>query len=122
MSYYGDAYGYSDLGDEYTDIVEEYGPMVKAIAEQYTDPTKQQAVLDARIKNTQKLLRSLPPALQEPVKARLRVLQARKKATEPQIQKQKEADTSLRTYRTLGQIGIVTGILLLLALTVRASR
>ena len=38
MSYYGDAYGYSDLGDEYTDIVEEYGPMVKAIAEQYTDP------------------------------------------------------------------------------------
>jgi hypothetical protein len=116
------SYGYTDLGDKYSDIIEEYGPMVKAIAEQYKDPIKQQAVLDARIANTQKLLRALPPALRGPLKSRLRVLQARRVSTEPQVKKQEEAETSLRTYRTLGQIGIVTGILLLLALTVRASR
>lgn len=103
-------------------LVQEYAPLVKTGLEQILDPTQQQEVLRARIKNTQKMIKRSPPILRGPLQARLRVLKAKLKAAERRVDLQREQESARRTWRTLGQVTVVGGVLLLLGLTARFVR
>jgi len=102
--------------------IQEYAPLVKTGLEQVLDPTQQQEVLRARIKNTQKMIKRSPPILRGPLQARLRVLKAKLKAAERRVDLQREQESARRTWRTLGQVTVVGGVLLLLGLTARFVR
>ena len=103
-------------------MIQEYAPLVKTGLEQVLDPTQQQEVLRARIKNTQKMIKRAPPLLRGPLQARLRVLKAKLKAAERRVELQREQESARRTWRTLGQVTVVGGVLLLLGLTARFVR
>jgi two-component system sensor histidine kinase DctS len=103
-------------------MIQEYAPLVKTGLEQVLDPTQQQEVLRARIKNTQKMIKRSPPILRGPLQARLRVLKAKLKAAERRVELQREQESARRTWRTLGQVTVVGGVLLLLGLTARFVR
>ena len=102
--------------------IQEYAPLVKTGLEQILDPTQQQEVLRARIRNTQKMINRSPPLLRGPLQARLRVLKAKLKAAERRVGLQREQESARRTWRTLGQVAVVGGVLLLLGLTARFVR
>lgn len=103
-------------------LVAEYAPLVKTGLEQVLDPTQQVEVLRARVKNTKKAMNALPSILQGPLRARLRVLQAKLKAAERRVALQREQESARRTWRTLGQIAVVSGVVVAIAVTARILR
>ena len=103
-------------------LIQEYAPVLKAGLEQIVDPTQQVGVLRARIKNTQKMIAKSPIILQGPLRARLRVLKAKLKAAERRVELQREQESARRTWRTLGQVTVAGGVLLMLGLTSRFVR
>lgn len=102
-------------------LVEEYAPAVRTVAEQIADASRQVEVLDAQIANTRRLI-SLSPFGGELLRMRLRKLEARKRAALRRLEKQQEGESATRTWRVLGQVGLVVGIGLGVALTVRVLR
>lgn len=112
---------WGDAGPDPLQKLEQYAPLVQSAVEQVTDASRQVEVLTAQIRNTRQLMRRQPWA-SNLLRMRLRKLQARKRAAERRLLKQQEGESSTRTYRALGQVGIVAGIGLVLALTVRALR
>lgn len=111
--------GKGDDGE--SDVITEYLPLVKTIVEEVSDASRQVEVLDAQIKNTRDLIRRMPWAAGA-LRLRLRKLQARKRAADRRLAIQREGESSLRTWRALGQVAVVASIGLVLALTVRAVR
>jgi len=53
---------------------------------------------------------------------RLRNLQARLKAAERRQTLQRESESARRSWRTLGQIGLVSGVLVAVAIAIRVAR
>jgi len=104
------------------ELIEEYAPILKTIADEYADETRQREVIQARLRNAQNMVRMLPSPLDLPWKNRVRVLKAKLRAAERSVTIQRERETSRRTFRSLGQVAIVGGILLTVALVVRVSR
>ena len=118
------AYGAPDPGkqDDVQAIIAEYAPTAKLLVEQVTDPTQRVEVLRAQIVNTKKLLRRSPVFLKGPIRMRLRKLKARLKAAERRTELQREQESSRRTWRALGQVGVVIGALVGVAIVVRLLR
>jgi hypothetical protein len=56
------------------------------------------------------------------LKMRLRKLQARRRAAARRLDKQREGESSVRTWRALGQVAAVAGIGLLVAGVIRLTR
>lgn len=103
-------------------MIKDYAPLVQAASEQLLDPTQQAEVLRAKIKNTKQMIRGVPPVLQGPLQMRLRTLQARLKAAERRQTLQRESESARRSWRTLGQIGLVSGVLVAVAIAIRVAR
>ena len=113
----------SPVEDDSTEqMIKDYAPVVQAVSEQLLDPTQQAEVLRAKIKNTKQMMRGVPTILQGPLQMRLRNLQARLKAAERRQALQRESESARRTWRTLGQIGIVSGIIVAAAVAIRVAR
>ena len=127
MSFQPSPYSYGDtevVEPQQTDIierVEQFAPLIQTVGEQLTDASRQGEVLDAKIANTKQMMRRSPIG-KGLLKMRLRNLRAKKRAAERRLAKQQEGESSTRTYRALGQVAIVAGIGLVLALTLRAVR
>ncbi len=102
-------------------VIEEYAPVAKTIAEQIADAARQVEVLDAQIANTRRLI-ALSPVGDELLRMRLRKLEARKRAAVRRLEKQRESESATRTWRVLGQVGLVVAIGLGIAVTVRVLR
>jgi hypothetical protein len=108
------SYGQTDSDPVAT--LEQYAPLVQSVVESATDASRQSEVLRAQIKNTKQLMRR-QPWLRNVLQLRLRKLRARLRAAERRLEKQRESESSTRTFRALGQTGIVAGIVLVGALT-----
>lgn len=108
-------------GQDPLELVEKYAPLAQGLAEQALDASRQVEVLTAQIKNTKELIRRFP-GFSGMLRLRLRKLQARKRAAERRLIKQQEGESSTRTYRTLGQVGAVAGIVLVVAVALRVVR
>ena len=107
--------------DALLQTVQDYAPLVQAAAEASSDANRQIELLSAKIKNAQALLRRTPVG-REILKARIRNLKARKRAAERKLSKQQESESSTRTYRALGQVGIVVGVGIGVAIIIRLLR
>jgi hypothetical protein len=103
------------------ELVTEYLPVVKTIVEEVSDASRQVEVLDAQIANTRALMRRAP-WMAGVLKMRLRKLQARRRAAARRLDKQREGESSVRTWRALGQVAAVAGIGLLVAGVIRLTR
>ena len=108
------SYGQTDTDPIAT--LEQYAPLVQSVVESATDASRQTEVIRAQIKNTKQMMRR-QPWLRNVLQMRLRKLRARLKAAERRLEKQRESESSTRTFRALGQTGIVAGIIFLGALT-----
>ena len=108
--------------DSTEQMIKDYAPVVQAVSEQLLDPTQQAEVLKAKIKNTKQMMRGVPAVLQGPLQMRLRNLQARLKAAERRQTLQRESESARRSWRTLGQIGLVSGVLVAVAIAIRVAR
>lgn len=111
---------YSDYGQ--SGDLERYLPAVQAIAEEVLDETKQEAVLDARVKNLKELIRKSPDWLKPTLRRRLRVQEAKLSAAQRSVAIEREQESARRSWRVLGQVGVVAGILLAGAIGVRVLR
>ena len=107
--------------DALLQTVQDYAPLVQSVADASMDANRQKELLDAKIENTKRLIRTLPVG-QELLKMRLRKLQARKRAAERKLSKQQESESSTRTYRALTQVGIVVGLGVGVAVILRLMR
>ncbi len=103
------------------DLVAQYLPTVKTVVDELTDASRQSEVLAAQIANTRELMRRMPWAAGM-LRLRLRKLQARKRAADRRLAIQREGESSVRTWRTLGQIALLAGIGLMTAAAVRVVR
>ena len=108
------SYGKTDSDPVAT--LEQYAPLVQSVVESATDASRQTEVIRAQIANTKQLMRR-QPWLRNMLQLRLRKLRARLRAAERRLEKQRESESSTRTFRALGQTGIVAGIVLVGALT-----
>jgi hypothetical protein len=115
---YGDP---SPGGPDALALIEQYAPVVQGAAESLTDSARQVETLKAQIANTKRMIR-LTPVGDELLRMRLRKLQARLRAAKRRQQKQREGESSTRTYRALGQVGAIVGIGIGLAVIVRILR
>jgi len=115
-------WGAPQEGQSTEDLIEEYAPILKTMADEYADETRQREVVQARLRNAQNMVRMLPSPLDLPWKNRVRVLKAKLRAAERTVTLQRERETSRRTFRSLGQVAIVGGILLTVAIMVRVVR
>ena len=113
------SYGQTDSDPVAT--LEQYAPLVQSVVESATDASRQSEVLRAQIQNTKQMMRR-QPWLRNVLKMRLRKLRARLKAADRRLEKQQESESSTRTFRALGQTGIVFGIVFLGALTLYVVR
>ena len=113
------SYGQTDTDPIAT--LEQYAPLVQSVVESATDASRQTEVIRAQIKNTKQMMRR-QPWLRNVLQMRLRKLRARLKAAERRLEKQRESESSTRTFRALGQTGIVAGIIFLGALTLYVVR
>lgn len=111
---------YSDYGQ--SSQLEQYLPAVQAIAETVLDETRQEAVLDARVANLKELISKSPKWLKPSLRRRLRVQEAKLSAASRSVSIEREQETARRSWRVLGQVGIVAGILLAGAIGVRVIR
>ena len=107
--------------DDAIATLEQYAPVIQSVVESATDASRQSEVIRAQIANTKQMMRR-QPWLRGVLQMRLRKLQARLKAADRRLEKQQETESSVRTFRSLGQVGAVAGIGLLVALTVVALR
>ncbi len=103
------------------DLVAQYLPTVKTVVDELTDASRQSEVLAAQIANTRELMRKMPWAAGA-LRLRLRKLQARKRAADRRLTIQREGESSVRTWRTLGQVALLAGIGLMTAAAVRVVR
>jgi len=101
--------------------VQEYAPVIQSVAESVTDASRNVEVLRAQIKNTRQMMRN-QPWLRGALQMRLRKLQGRLAAAERRQKKQREGESSTRTYRALGQAGVIVGIGIGVAVIVRLLR
>lgn len=108
-------------GEAPEDLVAQYLPTVKTVVDELTDASRQSEVLAAQIANTRELMRRMPWAAGA-LRLRLRKLQARKRAADRRLAIQREGESSVRTWRTLGQIALLAGIGLMTAAAVRVVR
>jgi len=115
-------WGAPQQGPSTEEVIAEYAPIIKTIADEYSDETKQREVIEARLRNAKNMVRMLPSPLDLPWKNRVRVLKAKLRAAERSVTIQRERETSRRTFRSLGQVAIVGGILLTVAIIVRVAR
>lgn len=115
---YGRPYG---SAEQTSKLIEEYLPLAQQVIEQGTDASRQVEVLEAQIQNT-RILISRTPIGKEILRARLRKLQARKRAAERRLLKMREGESSTRTWRTLGQVGALVGIGVGVAIIVKVIR
>lgn len=122
---YGDAESgendYATRAARAAPLLEAAAPLLQSVLESAQDSARQVETLKAQIANTQKMIR-LSPIGDELLRMRLRKLQARLRAAERRLEKQREGESSTRTYRALGQIGVVVGIGVGVALIVRILR
>jgi hypothetical protein len=108
-------------GEAPEDLVAQYLPTVKTIVDELTDASRQSEVLAAQIANTRELIRRMPWAAGA-LRLRLRKLQARKRAADRRLAIQREGESSVRTWRALGQVALLAGIGLMTAAAVRVVR
>jgi len=113
------SYGQADTDPLAT--LEQYAPLVQSVVESASDASRQSEVLRAQIKNTKQMMRR-QPWLRGVLQMRLRKLRARLNAADRRLEKQQESESSTRTFRALGQTGIVAGIVFLAALTFYVAR
>lgn len=123
MAFIPSSYSYGDPAQQDpAKVIEQISPILTALTEQFSDQTMRAEVLDARIENTQDLISRSPSWLKPTLQRRLNVLQARETASGRNVALEEERESSRRTWRTLGQVGVVAGILLLGAGAVRLLR
>ena len=114
MRHYGDP-------QKTEELVQEYLPLVRTVIEEASDASRQVEVLDAKIQTTRRMI-ALAPIGGEVLRARLRNLQARKRAAERRLLKMREGESSTRTWRSLGQVGALVGIGVGVAIILRVIR
>jgi hypothetical protein len=82
-------------------LLQQYAPVIQTVTDVTTDPVRQAAVLRAQLQD----------ALARGASARqVSLIQARLAAAERRVALKQEAEGSVRQYRMLGQLGIVTAI------------
>ena len=119
---------HSEIGASSVDaeaLLREYAPVARTVLDQVTDATRQQAVLKARIVNLRRLRNRMPPIARGPINARIRIARAKLTAAQRRVEIQEETTSAQRTYRALGQTGIVVTVLVgigILTLIVRKAR
>jgi len=84
-------------------ILEQYAPAVTAITEQATDPYRQAAILRAQLRAA--ILRGASAQ-------QIEILQGKLAAAERRIQLRSEQESTVRTWQTLGTLGIVAVVIL----------
>ena len=86
---------------DYVALLESYAPTVQALTRTLMDPVRQAAVLEVELK--QLIARDASPN-------RISETRAKLDAARRQAALQIESESSTREWRTLGKIGIVTGV------------
>jgi hypothetical protein len=113
---------YSSYGAPDSALLEQFAPAIEVLAEQLTDETRQAAVIEARVQNLRDLIKNSPDFLKPALRRRLNVQKAKLEAAQRSVSLEREQESARRTWRALGQIGVVAGILLVGAGTVRVLR
>lgn len=115
-------WGAAEEGDEKSDdtvaMLQQYAPLLQTLVLP-TDAFERQEVLKAKIKALTKRKRQFP-FLATTLNIQINKLKAKLKATERQLELQKESEASTKRWRGLGQLGLFAGASLLTALTVWA--
>ena len=107
-----------EKSDDTVAMLQQYAPLLQSIVLP-TDAFERQEVLKAKIKALTKRKRQFP-FLALTLNNQIGKLKAKLKATERQLELQKESEASTKRWRGLGQLGLFAGASLLTALTVWA--
>lgn len=108
----------AEKSDDTVAMLQQYAPLLQTLVLP-TDAFERQEVLKARIKALTKRKRQFP-FLALTLNNQIGKLKAKLKATERQLELQKESEASTKRWRGLGQLGLFAGASLLTALTVWA--
>lgn len=93
--------------DANEDALKKYAPVAASLISQLSsmDPITQREVFKAKLKNLKKMKKAAPAFLALFLDSRIRVLEAKLKASEYHVAEYEESQRNWRTWRTITQVG-----------------